>query len=54
LLRYDGKHRLPVSENVLTRQFKQQGPNQARGSVITHLWTREGWNLLPTYVQDRL
>lgn len=37
------KHDLPVSENVLDRQFTAQAPDQRWAGDITYLWTTEGW-----------
>lgn len=39
----DSKHSLPVSPNVLDRQFNPSGPNQAWVSDITYIRTRSGW-----------
>jgi putative transposase len=39
----DSKHRLPVAENFLQRDFTPSGPNQVWTSDITYLWTAEGW-----------
>ena len=39
----DSRHSLPVSPNVLARQFDKPLPNQARVSDITYLHTRSGW-----------
>ena len=39
----DSKHKFPVAENVLNRQFSPQAANQAWGTDITYLWTQEGW-----------
>ena len=39
----NSKHKLPVADNVLARNFRPSGPNEAWGSDITYLWTREGW-----------
>jgi len=39
----DSKHRLPVAENLLQRDFTPSGPNQVWTSDITYLWTDEGW-----------
>jgi putative transposase len=46
----DSKHRLPVSENVLDRQFSPAAPNQAWGTDITYLWTQEGWVYLAVVI----
>ena len=39
----DSKHTMPVSPNVLARQFETPLPNQAWTSDITYIRTRSGW-----------
>jgi putative transposase len=39
----DSKHALPISPNVLDRQFNPTGPNQAWVADITYIRTRSGW-----------
>ena len=39
----DSKHSMPVSPNVLARQFEKPLPNQAWVSDITYIRTRSGW-----------
>ena len=39
----DSKHELPISPNVLARQFNPTHPNQAWVSDITYIRTRSGW-----------
>jgi len=39
----DSKHKLPVAENVLDRDFKPDAPDKAWAGDITYLWTAEGW-----------
>lgn len=39
----DSGHALPVSSNVLARQFNPSGPNRAWVSDITYIRTRSGW-----------
>jgi transposase InsO family protein len=39
----DSKHELPISLNVLARQFNPTHPNQAWVSDITYIRTRSGW-----------
>jgi transposase InsO family protein len=46
----DSKHQLPVAENVLNRAFSPEAPNQAWGTDITYLWTREGWIYLAVVI----
>lgn len=46
----DSKHDQPVFENVLDRNFKTDGPDQAYVSDITYLWTREGWLYLAVVI----
>lgn len=47
----DSKHKLPIADNLLNRQFVQNEPNRAWVSDITYIPTREGWLYLAT-VQD--
>src|SRR5690606_34929619 len=39
----NSKHKHPVSENVLDRQFKASKPNQLWVTDITYIPTDEGW-----------
>jgi len=39
----DSRHASPVAANRLDRQFTRAAPNQAWGSDITYLWTKQGW-----------
>lgn len=39
----DSKHRLPVAENVLARQFVPASVNQHWAGDITYIWTQQGW-----------
>ncbi|CAE6860215.1 IS3 family transposase ISRso8 [Paraburkholderia nemoris] len=39
----DSKHKLPVAENLLERNFSPSAPNQVFTSDITYIWTDEGW-----------
>jgi transposase InsO family protein len=39
----DSKHDLPISGNILNRQFSQTQPNQAWVSDITYIRTNSGW-----------
>lgn len=39
----NSKHKQPIFENVLNRQFKMISPDQAYVSDITYIWTQEGW-----------
>jgi putative transposase len=39
----DSSHSYPIAPNLLARNFKTTGPNQAWVGDITYLWTREGW-----------
>ena len=39
----DSKHTMPVSPNVLARQFEKPLPNQAWVCDITYIRTRSGW-----------
>lgn len=37
------RHRHPVADNVLQRQFSPSQPNVVWASDLTYLWTDEGW-----------
>ena len=39
----DSKHSLPVSPNLLNRNFAPAAPNQAWSADLTYVWTDEGW-----------
>ncbi len=39
----NSKHKLPVYDNVLDRQFKPEAPNRAWVSDITYIATQQGW-----------
>jgi putative transposase len=39
----DSNHKLPVSENLVNRNFSPSACNQLWLGDITYLWTREGW-----------
>ena len=46
----DSKHQLPVSPNLLQRNFTAQAPNQTWVSDITYLATRTGWLYLTVII----
>ena len=39
----NSKHRYPVAENILNRNFNPDTPNKALGTDITYIWIQEGW-----------
>ncbi len=39
----NSKHKQPVYENILNRQFYRIKANDAYGTDITYVWTQEGW-----------
>ena len=39
----NSRHRLPVSPNLLNRDFTADGPNKIWTFDITYVWTEEGW-----------
>ena len=39
----DSKHKHPVANNVLNREFQAERPGQKWGSDITYIYTKEGW-----------
>jgi putative transposase len=46
----DSKHDLPVSPNLLMREFSPAAPDQVWAGDITYLWTGEGWLYLAVVV----
>ena len=39
----NSRHKLPVAENLLNREFAVTKANKVHTTDITYLWTREGW-----------
>jgi putative transposase len=46
----DSKHNLPVNDNVLSRDFQSDRPNEAWVSDITYIETHEGWLYLAAFI----
>lgn len=46
----DSKHDLPISENVLNREFNVSAPNTHWGVDITYVPTQEGWLYLAVVI----
>ncbi len=46
----DSKHKLPISNNILNRQFSVSKPNVAWVSDITYIETHEGWLYLAVFI----
>lgn len=46
----DSRHSHPVAPNLLQRQFDVARPNQAWCTVLTYVWTLEGWLYLAAVV----
>ena len=46
----DSKHHLPISPNLLARQFTVKAPNRVYVGDITYIWTQEGWMYLATVI----
>lgn len=46
----NSKHKLPVAENILERDFSPECPNKAWAGDITYLWTKEGWLYLAVVI----
>jgi putative transposase len=46
----NSKHKQPIFENRLNRQFITEGPNQAYVADITYIWTQEGWLYLAVVI----
>ena len=47
----NSKHKLPVAENILNRDFNPESPNEAWAGDITYLWTDEGWLYLAVVLE---
>lgn len=47
----DSNHAQPVAPNVLDRKFEAERPNQCWVTVITFIWTREGWLYLAAILE---
>lgn len=46
----DSKHNLPVSPNLLNREFTVDQPNKYYVGDITYIWTEEGWLYLAVVI----
>ena len=46
----NSKHKMPVSPNVLNREFDVVAPNKVWCSDITYLWTKQGWVYLASVI----
>jgi transposase InsO family protein len=46
----DSKHQLPISENILDRNFKCERPNHVWVTDITYIETHEGWLYLTVFL----
>ena len=46
----DSKHKLPVAENLLNREFKVAEPNKVWVQDISYIWTNEGFMYLAVVI----
>ncbi len=46
----NSKHKQPVFDNLLARQFDVAQPDQVYASDVTYLWTQEGWLYLAVVI----
>ncbi len=46
----DSDHELPISPNLLNRDFEPDEPDRAYVSDITYIWTSEGWLYLAVVI----
>lgn len=46
----DSRHDLPISPNVLNREFTVSEPDKVRVGDITHIATDEGWLFLAVVI----
>ena len=44
------KHKRPMADNLLKRDFTASKPNRVWTSDITYIWTREGWMYLAVFM----
>jgi putative transposase len=46
----DSKHKLPIADNLLARNFSAEQPNQVWTTDITYIQTQEGWVYLAAMI----
>jgi putative transposase len=46
----DSKHKLPIADNLLARNFSAEQPNQVWTTDITYIQTQEGWVYLAAII----
>lgn len=46
----DSKHKQPVFDNLLNRDFSPTQPDQVYASDVTYIWTSEGWLYLAVVI----
>jgi len=46
----DSRHALPISPNLLNRDFEPNQPDRAYVADITYIWTSEGWLYLAVVI----
>lgn len=46
----DSNHKMPISENLLNREFQVESPNEVWVGDITYIDTQEGWLYLATFI----
>ena len=44
------KHKHPIADNLLERDFTASEPNRVWTSDITYIWTKEGWMYLSVFM----
>jgi putative transposase len=50
LVTTDSKHKLPIADNLLARNFSAEQPNQVWTTDITYIQTQEGWVYLAAMI----
>lgn len=50
VLTTDSKHKQPVAENLLNREFNPEEKNQVWTTDITYIWTLQGWIYLAVVI----
>jgi putative transposase len=46
----NSRHKYPVADNLLQRDFSSDRPNRVWVSDITYVWTRQGWLYLAVFI----
>jgi len=50
VLTTDSKHKHPVADNLLNREFNPEAKDQVWATDITYIWTLQGWIYLAVVI----